>query len=116
MANVHRGEIEAEFNGQTYTLCLTLGALAELESALGGADILSLAERFESGQLRAGDAVCVLGAGLRGAGHDISDVDIKTFQTPGGAAGFIDIISRLLQATFTPLGAQEVPKAPEKKL
>ena len=33
MANAHRGEIEAELSGRTYVLCLTLGALAELEHA-----------------------------------------------------------------------------------
>ena len=38
MANRHRGEIEAELGGQRYTLCLTLGALAEIEHAYGGAD------------------------------------------------------------------------------
>lgn len=31
MANRHRGEIEAELGGKKRTLCLTLGALAELE-------------------------------------------------------------------------------------
>ena len=29
MANKHRGEIEAELGGETYVLCLTLGALAD---------------------------------------------------------------------------------------
>ena len=33
MANAHRGEIEATLGGKPYTLCLTLGALAELEHA-----------------------------------------------------------------------------------
>ena len=35
MSNAHRGEIEAEFDGKCYCLCLTLGALAELEHAFG---------------------------------------------------------------------------------
>ena len=46
MANAHRGEIEAELGGRTWRLCLTLGALAELESAYGGEDLLALAQRF----------------------------------------------------------------------
>jgi hypothetical protein len=33
MANRHRGEIEAELGGRKRTLVLTLGALAELDSA-----------------------------------------------------------------------------------
>ena len=69
MANRHRGEIEAELGGRTYTLCLTLGALAEIENAYGGDDLLAIAERFEQGRIRASDAIRVIGAGLRGAGN-----------------------------------------------
>jgi hypothetical protein len=46
MANRRRGEIDAELSGRTYRLCLTLGALAELEDAYGE-DLLTIAERFE---------------------------------------------------------------------
>ena len=49
MANRHRGEIEAELGGRTFTLVLTLGALAELENAYGGEDLIAIAERFEKG-------------------------------------------------------------------
>ncbi len=115
MANLPRGEIEAEFDGRKYTLVLTLGALAELENAFDGEDILALAERFQGGRLAAGDAVKVIGAGLRGAGHDIADSDIATFRAPGGAAGYVDIVARLLKATFTPLASQEAPVPDEKK-
>ena len=45
MANRQRGEIEAVLDGRTWTLCLTLGALAELEAALGAGDLLELAKR-----------------------------------------------------------------------
>ncbi len=48
MVNRHRGEIAAELGGETYTLCLTLGALAEIEHAYGGEDLIAIAERFES--------------------------------------------------------------------
>ena len=47
MANAHRGEIEAKLDGKTFRLCLTLGALAELETAFGDEDMLALATRFE---------------------------------------------------------------------
>ena len=53
MPNPHRGEIEACLDGQPFSLCLTLGALAELEHSFGHEDMLSLADRFQSGRLSA---------------------------------------------------------------
>ena len=100
MANSHRGEIEAFLDGRTYRLCLTLGALAELESAFGDEDMLALAERFAGGRLAARDAVRIIGAGLRGGGCDIADAAVARMQGEGGAAGFVDIVARLLAATF----------------
>src|SRR6185436_19991728 len=100
MHNPHRGEIEARLDGAPFRLCLTLGALAELESAFGDTDMLALAERFQSGRLAARDAARITGAGLRGAGHDIADAAVARMQADGGAAGFVDIVARLLSATF----------------
>lgn len=100
MANRHRGEIEAELGGKSYTLCLTLGALAELEHAYGGEDVLALAERFEQGRIKASDAIRVIGAGLRGAGHGVTDAEVAAFTVKDGAAGFIRIVIDLLKATF----------------
>jgi len=100
MANRHRGEIEAELGGRTYTLCLTLGALAEIENAYGGDDLLAIAERFEQGRIRASDAIRVIGAGLRGAGNVVSDAELASLQVQGGAAGYLRIVADLLKATF----------------
>jgi Phage tail tube protein, GTA-gp10 len=100
MVNRHRGEIEAVFDGESYTLCLTLGALAELEHAYGGEDVLALAERFEQGRIKASDAIKVIGAGLRGAGHAVSDDEVARFRMDDGAAGFMRIVVDLLKATF----------------
>ena len=100
MPNPHRGEIEARLDGAPYRLCLTLGALAELEHAFGDTDMLALAERFQTGRLSARDALRIIGAGLRGAGHDIADEAVARMQADGGAAGFVDIVARLLAATF----------------
>ena len=106
MANKHRGEIEACLNGKTYRLCLTLGALAELESSFGDDDMLALAQRFSSGRISANDAMRVIVAGLRGGGHAIEDDDVKNMRAEGGAAGFISIVAQLLGATFGgPVGA-----------
>ena len=100
MSNPQRGEITAELSGRTYTLCLTLGALAELEAALGAADMLALAERFEKGRLKARDAILILAAGLRGGGNDLSDEEVARLRSPDGLAGLIDTVARLLRATF----------------
>jgi len=56
MPNSRRGEIACLLDGKPFSLCLTLGALAELEHAFGHDDMLSLAERFQSGRLSASDA------------------------------------------------------------
>jgi Phage tail tube protein, GTA-gp10 len=100
MPNRHRGEIEATLDGQTYRLVLTLGALAELESAFGDDDMLALAARFEKGRLSARDCTKVLAAGLRWAGCAIGEDDVNAMQAEGGAAGYVDIVARLLRATF----------------
>lgn len=100
MVNRHRGEIEAELGGRRYTLCLTLGALAELEHAYGGADLLAIAARFESGRIAASDAIKVIGAGLRGAGHPVSDAEAGGLAADGGAVGYLRIVADLLGATF----------------
>lgn len=100
MANKHRGEIEALLDGKPHRLCLTLGALAELESAFGADDMLALAQRFEKGRISAREAARIIGAGLRGGGQDITDDAVCGMQAAGGAAGFVDIVARLLNATF----------------
>ncbi len=100
MVNRHRGEIEAELGGTTYTLVLTLGALAEIEHAYGGEDMIAIAERFENGRIKATDAIRVIGAGLRGAGSSISDDEVSKLSVPGGAAGYLRIVAELLKATF----------------
>ena len=100
MANAHRGEIEAELGGQTYTLCLTLGALAEIEHAYGGEDLIAIAERFEKGRIKATDAIKVIGAGLRGAGLDFKNEEVAKLSVAGGAPGYLRIVAELLKATF----------------
>lgn len=110
MVNRHRGEVEAVLDGRPYRLCLTLGALADLEDAFGASDMLALAERFEAGRLSARDAVRIIAAGLRGGGNELSDAHVAQVQAEGGAAGFVDIVVRLLTATFG--AAPAAPEAP----
>ena len=100
MPNHHRGEIEAEIGGARRRLVLTLGALAELESAFGAADLVALAERFGAGRLKARDLTRIIGAGLRGAGAAVTDDEVAPWRSPDGAEGYVRIAAALLTATF----------------
>ena len=51
MVNSHRGEIEVTLEGKRYPLCLTLGALAELETAFESEDLVAVIERFQNGKI-----------------------------------------------------------------
>jgi hypothetical protein len=106
MANKYRGEIDAELGGRRRTLVLTLGALAELEAAFGAQDLVALAERFGSGRLSARDLVRIIGCGLRGAGEAVSDDEVASMPTDGGAAGYVRIAAELIAATFDDGGAR----------
>lgn len=101
MPNPHRGEIEALFDGRPYTLCLTLGALAELEHAFGSANILDVVKRITSGHLTANEATLIIGAGLRAAGHNVPNADVAAMRSENGIAGAIDVVARLLAASFS---------------
>ena len=67
MANAARGEVELACGEKRLVLCLTLGALAEIETALGVRGLGELAERMRS--LSAADLLAVLAALLRGGGE-----------------------------------------------
>lgn len=99
-ANRRRGEVAAELDGKSYRLCLTLGALAELEAAYAADDLGALVERFSRGRLSALDMIRIIGAGLRGAGQDIADDDVRMMQAASGVTGFAAIVSDLLTTTF----------------
>jgi hypothetical protein len=100
MPNHHRGEIEAEIGGRKRVLVLTLGALAELEAAFGEGDLVALAERFAKGRMSARDLICIIAAGLRGAGETVDDDDVARMAVPGGAQGYVRIAAALIEATF----------------
>ncbi|WP_309630017.1 GTA-gp10 family protein [Brevundimonas sp.] len=67
-ANGVRGEALAMLAGGQRRLCLTLGALAEIETALGVSGIAGLAARMRA--LSAQDLMAVLAALLRGGGEE----------------------------------------------
>ena len=66
--NRARGEVTVRLTGEERRLCLTLGALAEMEGALGVEGFEALAGRLRT--LSAGDLTAVLAALLAGGGEE----------------------------------------------
>lgn len=76
-ANHARGEVVAMLAGRPRRLCLTLGALAELETAFDARRWEDLAARLRD--LSAADLSLVLEALLRGGGEepgDLADIEL----------------------------------------
>jgi hypothetical protein len=65
--NGARGEVSALIAGEPRMLCLTLGALAEIETAFGTEGWEALTERLR--KLSPADVLSVLAALLRGGGE-----------------------------------------------
>ena len=101
MANAQRGEISAVFEGEVRVLCLTLGALAELEARLQAGDLVGLSERFSSGRVSARDLTGIIGAGLRGGGNAVTDDDLARMSIEGGLKGAAEIAARLLRVSHS---------------
>lgn len=99
-ANRYRGEIIARLDGRKWQLCLTLGALAELETCLGEPDLGGLTTRFSSGKMSANDIIAIILAGLRGGGHDVQIEEVQQMRADNAMSGFIQIVTDLLEATF----------------
>ena len=100
MANPERGEVELVIDGRARAMRLTLGGLAELENRLEVGSLIALAEKFDGGQVSAGELIALLGAGLRGGGADISDADLASAEIEGGALAATRAGMALLAATF----------------
>lgn len=63
-----RGEVRHTLAGEPRRLCLTLGGLAEIETALGVEGLTALADRMRN--LSSSDLLIVLAALLRGGGQE----------------------------------------------
>ncbi len=72
--NKARGEVMLAIDGRLHRLCLTLGALAELEAAFDVASMPELAQRMSA--LSASDILIVLAALTAGAGEPLSVSDL----------------------------------------
>ena len=100
MSNLQRGEISTTLGGKKRVLCLTLGALAELESKLIDDDIISFTDRLTEGHIKAGDLIHLLGAALRGGGETITDEEVSALMPEGGFGEAIELAARLIAAAF----------------
>jgi hypothetical protein len=72
--NKARGEVMLVIDGRPRRLCLTLGALAELEAAFDVVSLSELAQRMSA--LSASDIVSVLAALTKGGGEAMNTVEV----------------------------------------
>jgi len=84
MRNAARGEVLLEIDGQERRLCLTLGALAELEAAFDAVSLSDLSTRLTS--LSANDLILVLAALTAGGGEAMSSADLAAARIDPKAA------------------------------
>jgi len=86
--NRARGEVALLIDGAPRRLCLTLGALAEIEAVLDVGDTDELASRLK--HMVARDVIGVLAALLRGGGEPMADADVAMARIdPSDAASAI---------------------------
>ncbi len=65
--NTARGEVAVRLGNEVHVVCLTLGALAEIEGLLGVSGTEALGARFQT--LSAQEVQAMVGAVLRGGGR-----------------------------------------------
>ncbi|MGE0741066.1 MAG: GTA-gp10 family protein [Hyphomonadaceae bacterium] len=82
--NKARGEVLLRIGERELRLCVTLGALAELEGAFDVVSIAELGERLA--QLSASDLITVLAALTAGGGQAVSSADLAAARIDPKAA------------------------------
>ena len=100
LCNRHRGDVVVSVDGRPRTLRLTLGGLAELETAFAVDDLVSLVARLSKAPLGARDICLVLAAGFSGGGERCAPDDVATMTFDDGPQGAVRAVSELLTATF----------------
>lgn len=100
MANPWTGEVALVIDGISHDCKLTLGALAELEAALGAGSLIDLIGRFEGGAFSGADVMAVIVAGLRGSGWQGTARDLMTAQIADGPIGAAKAAATLLAYAF----------------
>ncbi len=74
MVNGARGEVAFELDGKSYCLCLTMGALAEIETALGAGSLNDLDAKLKAP--RAEDLIAILHALMKGGGETLTREEV----------------------------------------
>ena len=100
MANPWAGEVALTIGGERHVAKLTLGALAELEDALGSGGLVPLIERFDAGGYGTRDVVALLLAGLRACGWRGTAADLMTAEIEGGPLEGARAAAALLARAF----------------
>ncbi|RVT85450.1 gene transfer agent family protein [Rhodobacteraceae bacterium CCMM004] len=103
MANPRAGEVALTIDGERRVAKLTLGALAELEEALGENTLVALVERFESGRFSTRDVLALIVAGLRGGGWQGRAEDLVAAEIEGGPVAAARAAGALLARAFAEL-------------
>ena len=96
-----RGDVRIKINGEAKTLRLTLGALADIEEALGGGDFEALQARLK--KPRVADIIMILHALLTGGGAPIALEALKASDVDLAEA------ARAIAKAFESLGGDETP-------
>jgi hypothetical protein len=100
MANHHRGEIDCAIGGRRLRLCLTLGALAEIEAAFGADGLAGLGERLSNGRIAMRDLIAILAAAARGAGEQIDDDELRALPLGRALPDIVAAVTTLLRLAF----------------
>lgn len=101
MMNPFAGEVAIWLDGRRHVARLTLGAIAELETALAEGGLLDLVRRFEAGRFSTHDVLLLLVAGLRGGGWGGRAEDLMTVEVGGGPVEAARVAAQLLARAFT---------------
>lgn len=94
--NPHRGEVLLSLGGKTYKLCLTLGALAEIEAGLELSSIGEIGARMQN--LSARDLWLMTAALLKGGGQASPDTILNS--TPLDIPTLAQAVSKAFKAAM----------------
>jgi Phage tail tube protein, GTA-gp10 len=100
MANPYRGEAALELDERRFTLRLTLGALAELETAFGAEGLAALGEKLGAGKLAARDVLNLLGPLIRGGGERLGEHEISSMITARDLPQVVEAIADCFAAAM----------------
>ncbi|WP_298678380.1 gene transfer agent family protein [uncultured Lentibacter sp.] len=100
MGNPFASEVALVMDGERRVLKLTLGALAELETAMGEDTLVALVGRFEAGSFSSRDVMKLIVAGLRGGGWQGRAEDLLHAEIAGGPMAAARAAALLLARAF----------------